>query len=235
MEVGKLTVQARETFGKGASRRYRAKGLIPGICYGHQLEKPVPFVVDPKSLKGSLDPVKRRNTVIEVTVQGASTGVQNITAMLKDTQIDAIRRDLTHVDLIAIDVDKMVEVEIPVVLTGKSVGVVDGGILNLVRRKILVECKPTNIPTEFAVDVTSLSIGDVLHVSDLQFPEGVSPALPPRLTIVTCVAPQEEESKPSADEGAVAAAGDAGEAKKAEAKKAEPKKAEPKKEESKKG
>ncbi len=207
MEVGKLTVQARKNFGKGASRRYRAEGLVPGIVYGPMLEAPLSFTTTEKALKLSLDPVKRTNTVIEVSVEGADAAP--ITVMVKDWQIDAIRRELTHVDLIAIDLTKEVEAEVPLHISGKAKAAVEGGQIALVRRVIPVLCTPDKIPTEFVFDVTELEIGDAVHISDLQMPEGVRPAVSEKLTIITCVAPKGEDEKAAAagaEEGAEAPA-----------------------------
>ena len=107
MEVGKLTVTARENFGKGHSRRIRAQGLVPGICYGPTLEAPLAISVDPKALKMSLDPLKRRNTLIDLTVQSAS-GDKQLKAIVirgklqKSEDVDAdawkqVRRDVLDV------------------------------------------------------------------------------------------------------------------------------------------
>jgi large subunit ribosomal protein L25 len=205
MEVGKLTVQHRNAFGKGPSRRIRTQGLVPGICYGFELDEPLPIVVDPKALHASLDPVKHTNTVIEVTVERHSGPASFITAMLRDYQLDPIRREVTHVDLIAIDTNKTVEVEVPLSLTGKAKGVVLGGTLHLVRRALPVVCRPRDIPTGFPIDVSNMNIGDVLHVSDLKLPEGIKPAVPDRLTIVTLTAPAAEEPTPAEAEAAAAA------------------------------
>jgi large subunit ribosomal protein L25 len=217
MEVGKLTVSARTEFGKGPARRYRQQGLVPGICYGHDLDAPLPIVLDPRKLRASLDPVKKNNTVIEVTIETDGGKPKTITAMIKAAQIHALRRDIDHVDFIAIDTDKTVEAEVPVRFEGKAIGVIEGGILNVIRRSITVECKPADIPIEFVLDVTNMDIGDVLHVSDLEVGPGVQPAISPKLTIVTCVAPREEEVAAPVEgelaEGEVAAEGAEGEAK----------------------
>jgi large subunit ribosomal protein L25 len=221
MEVGKLTVQARDKFGKGASRKQRAEGLIPGICYGYNIESPLAVLLNPRELRASLDPIKKINTVIEVTVQGAKTATLN--AMIKDSQIHPITQKLEHVDFIAIDTDKTVDVEVPILLTGKSVGVIEGGILNVVLRSIEVRCKPVDIPVEFKLDVTELDIGDNVHVGDMQFPPGVEPITSAKQTVVTCVAPREEEEvKPvelaEGEEGAEGAAPAEGAAEGGEAK-----------------
>jgi large subunit ribosomal protein L25 len=201
MEVGKLTVQVRNKVGKGVARRLRAQGLVPGICYGAGLEEPLAIVVNPKALRASLDPVKRHNTVIHVTVEGQN---RTITAMLKDHQLDPIRRDITHVDLAAIDPDKPVTVEVPVELTGKPAGAIDGGQLHIVHRSVHVRAKPADIPVNFLVDVSPLKIGDTLHVSDMQFPPGVEPTDSLRLTLVTCMAPEAEAAPAAAAEPAAA-------------------------------
>ena len=82
MEVGKLTVHVRRDLGKGQTRKYRTQGLVPGVCYGAKLEAPLSIVIDPKALKGSLDPARGRNTVIELTVQDGDKSAAKLTALL---------------------------------------------------------------------------------------------------------------------------------------------------------
>jgi len=212
MEVGKLTVQLRHDTGKGVARRLRARGLVPGICYGKTMEKPLPIQLSPKELKGALDPQKRQNTVISLTVEDMEGKQQTITAMLKEYQVHPIKRGVTHVDLLAIEADKPVEAEVPIKLIGRAAGLVEGGQLNVARYKVLVRCKPADIPARLELDVSSLEIGDVMHISDLEFPEGVVSLDAERFAIVTCVAPAAEEEKPIPLEGeAVAAEGAEGE------------------------
>src|ERR1051325_1848824 len=107
MEVGKLTVSLRDRSGKGGSRKLRAEGKIPGVCYGASVEgriEPLPITVDVKQLRGALDPVRKRNTVISLTIEGGAA-TRALHALVKDVQVDALRRDITHVDLLATDHD----------------------------------------------------------------------------------------------------------------------------------
>jgi large subunit ribosomal protein L25 len=212
MEIGKLTVQLRRDTGKGVARRLRSRGLVPGICYGKTMEQPLPIQLDPKELKGALDPQKRQNTVIDLTVENAEGGPTSITAMLKEYQVHPIKRGILHVDLLAIEADKPVEAEIPIKLVGRAAGLVEGGQLNVARYKVLVRCKPADIPARLELDVSSLEIGDVLHISDLEFPEGVVSLDAERFAVVTCVAPAAEEEKPVVTEEELAAEGAEGEA-----------------------
>ena len=210
MEVGKLTVQVRSGTGKGVARKLRADGLVPGICYGHNIETPLAISLHPRELKGSLDPEKRQNTVIDVTLDDNGKSRQ-LTAMLKDYQIHPISRNVMHVDLVAIDADKEVEVEVPIKLVGKHKGLVNGGQLHVVRHEITIWCKPAAIPSQLELDISELDIGDVLHISDMTMPPGVESIDSERLTIVTCTAPAAEEEKKEevAVEGAAAAPADA--------------------------
>ena len=208
MEIGKLTVDLRTDTGKGFARRLRNQGLVPGICYGAKLETPLMLTLSPKALKQSLDPLKRQNTVLTLDVQQNGATQTTVTAMLKEYQIHPIRRDVMHIDLVAIEADKKVEAEVPVEITGKAVGVaVGGGQLRVSHHSVMVSCKPADIPTKFVADVTELDIGHILRVGDLNYPEGVTPTEDPKLPIVTCVATAaEEEAKPEDAEAETAAA-----------------------------
>lgn len=202
MEVGKLTVKRRYETGKGTARRLRTTGKVPGVCYGATLDQPLSLEVDARSFRSSLDPVRRQNTVIELTVEEDGQPAKNLTVMVKDYQIDLIRRDLSHVDFLSVDKDQLVDVEVPLELSGKHKGVLAGATLHVVRHDLAIRCRPADIPEKVVVDITSLDVGGVIHVSDLALPSGVSAAVAGHLTVVTCVAPEIE----AASEGAEAKA-----------------------------
>jgi large subunit ribosomal protein L25 len=201
MDVGKLTVQVRKGTGKGVARKLRTQGLVPGICYGDKIEGALPIAVDPKALKRALDPAKRHNTVITVTVEG--DGGRTLTAMLKEFQVHPLKQVVTHVDLVAIDPNKPVNVEVPLVFTGKAIGLVDGGQMHIVMRTVAVRCKPSDIPVKFELDVSPLHIGDALHVSDIKAPGGVEIIDAASLAVITVTVPVEEVVEtPAVVEGA---------------------------------
>tara|TARA_R110002096_G_scaffold143328_3_gene299202 strand:+ start:64797 stop:65441 length:645 start_codon:yes stop_codon:yes gene_type:complete len=204
MEVGKLTVQHRAVTGKGISRVTRRGGDVPGVCYGHGLEAPLAVSLNVKALKKAFDPEKRRNTVLELTIAGGEKPV-TVQAMVWDFQISKLRREITHVDLKAIDPEKMVEAVVPVLSQGTHVGLVDGGLLSWSRHEVKIMAKPASIPTKLVLDIAALRLGDTLHVSDLPLPEGVTLAEAGKLTIVTCIAPKGLKSDKT-DEGGEAVA-----------------------------
>jgi large subunit ribosomal protein L25 len=212
MEVGKLTVSLRTRSGKGDTRKLRAEGKVPGVCYGASVDgriEPLPITVDVKQLRGALDPVRKRNTVINLTIEGG-TAPRSLHALIKDFQIDALRRDVTHVDLLAIDPNKEVRADVPLEFIGKPKGAVEGGQLRIVVRALTVRAKPSDIPTKLVVDVSALEIGDVIHVSAIELPAGVVSVIGRDQAVITCAAPEEEKVATTAEgapvEGAAAAA-----------------------------
>src|SRR4051794_11797430 len=92
--TGKLTVQTRSTFGKGAARRLRTTGLVPGVVYGASTDgrvEPVSITVDVKALKACLDPIRKQNTVIDLTIEGDGQS-RTFAALVKEYQIHNLRR-----------------------------------------------------------------------------------------------------------------------------------------------
>jgi large subunit ribosomal protein L25 len=230
MEVGKLTVALRNTTGhKGASRALRTQGKVPGVCYGASINgriEPLSIIVDVKELKKALDPVKKQNTVIDLTIEGG-TEKHTFSALVKEYQLHPLRREITHVDLLAIDPNKEVLAGVPLEFTGKPKGAVDGGQIRIVMRSVDVRAKPVDLPTKLIIDVSPLEIGDVIHVSSIALPPGVTVVTGRDLAVVTCAAPEEEAVAATAEgaapaEGAAAAAPAAAGAKPAAGAKAAP-------------
>jgi large subunit ribosomal protein L25 len=227
MEVGKLTVSVRSNHGhKGASRKLRTEGKVPGVCYGASVDgriEPLPITVDVKQLRAALDPVRKQNTVINLTIEGATGGNKALHALVKDYQLHPIRREITHVDLLAIDPNKEVLAEVPLEFVGKPAGAINGGQVRIVLRRLEVRSKPSDIPVKLTVDVSPLEIGDVIHVSAVALPDGVTAVTGRDLAVVTCAAPEEEavatpaEGAAAPAEGAAAAAAPAAGAKDAKA------------------
>jgi large subunit ribosomal protein L25 len=192
MEVGKLNVEYRPSTSKSLTKKLRAEGKIPAVCYGQKAE-PLTLAVDAKALVKALDPVKKGNTVINMTVQGSPNGEQTLTVMVRDYQKDPIRGDLTHADFIRVSLDKEVRATVPVILTGKAAGVVAGGILHQVTRILEIAALPDKIPVKLEVDVTALNMGEAIHVSDLKLGEGVRPLVSGGTSVCSVTAPKAEK------------------------------------------
>jgi large subunit ribosomal protein L25 len=208
MDFAKVTVEVRSRTGKGGARKVRAAGKVPGVLYGRKGEPVVVTCVE-KELLQSLDKEKRRNTVLKLSI--VSDGkTEEVTAMVRDAQIDPLSRRLEHVDFLRVDLNEEVHVTVPLVLTGKAIGTTNGGQLHQSLHLVPVAAKPAVIPTKLEVDVTALEIGDALHVSDLKLTEGVRILLDAREALASVVAPKAEKVEAEAAapvEGAVPAEG----------------------------
>lgn len=227
MEQQTLSVESRQKTGKGVARKLRATGKLPGVLYG--MGKSAPVVVDPRAILRLLMEEGGRNRVLTLDGQGLA----GKHALIKDYQVDPVSRTLVHVDLLEIDINKKIIVTVPLNFTGKSAGVAEGGVMNIISRTIEVKCLPNAIPKHIDVDITALKIGDSIHLDDLRLPEGMEKSVLTNPTLCACVPPAKEEDaapklaataepevitekKAEGEEGAAAAAG--GEAKAAEKK-----------------
>ena len=184
-----LNVETRVRTGKGGSRKVRQDGLVPAVVYGKGVEAHN-LRLDPKALQQAVATEAGWNTLITRKGDGPFDG---LVVILKDMQIDAIRRNPMHVDFLAIDLKKTLAVMVPVQPVGKSQGEIEGGSLQLVRHEVEVYCLPTNIPTSIEIDVTALNVGDGIHIDEVSFPEGVESQHDVNFTVLTVVGRMAEE------------------------------------------
>lgn len=203
MEVKTIEAQTRSTTGKGMARRLRRQQLVPAICYGRG-RKPTPLAVSPSALSKALDPARGWNTVLKLKVVDNGRSTEDL-VLVKDYQLDPVKRTFLHIDFIAVRENEQVRVEVPLVLMGKPEGVKEGGILQQTYRRLVVQALPFSIPDKLEVDVAFLKMGQALHLSDVQFPAGVKTTLDPKTTVCSVVAPKEE--KAPTEEAAVAVEG----------------------------
>jgi large subunit ribosomal protein L25 len=190
-------------FNKNAARRVRVQGKIPAVLYGAK-EPAVAIELDPKQMLKILHSESGHNSIFDLELAGASVKTK---VMIVDWQYEPIKDRLIHIDLKRIAMDKLIKVEVPILLAGIPVGVkVGGGILDQVLREVEIECLPSDIPSHIDVDVTHLEFGDVLRVSDLPH-GGKIKFLTDETATVAHVVSIKAEVVPAADE--VAAAGPA--------------------------
>lgn len=190
MERPVLRAEFREGTGKGKVRKLRAKGLIPAIFYGPKA-KTIPLVVDSKELVNTLKTEAGENVLIDLHIMKDAKTDRKV-VMVKDIQIDPIQMKMIHTDFYEVTMDTMVTVEVPIHLIGKPEGTKMGGILEQVRRVIQVQSLPGDIPKSIDVDVSSLNIGDSIHVKDIQAGK-FKILVDANVTIATVVPPVVEE------------------------------------------
>lgn len=189
MQMQELTITRREGTGKGPARRLRAAGTVPAIMYGG--EAPQMIAVDPKSIIKLLH--GHEGTTLLLSLKFEGDGNAHL-AVLRDMQFDPVSERLLHVDFQEVSATKAITVRVAVHPIGEAIGVKDTkGILNLLVHELDVSCLPTAIPDRIDADVTSLAIGDILTVADLQPPQGVRILNDPGLAVARVSPPMAEE------------------------------------------
>jgi large subunit ribosomal protein L25 len=192
MERPVLSAEIREGVGKGKARKLRAKGLIPAIFYSPQSQS-IPLVIDSKEFVKTLQTEAGENVLIDLNIRKGDQADRKV-VMVKDIQIDPLQGTTLHTDFYEVAMNEMVTVEVPVHLVGKPEGIKMGGILEQIRRVIQIQCLPGDIPKRIDVDVSSLKIGDSIHVQDIQT-EKAKILFDTNFTIATVVPPVVEEKK----------------------------------------
>ncbi len=193
----KLNAEARQPDGKGAARKLRAAGLVPGVVYGHDMA-PVAVAVDARDLYHILHTDAGSNVLIDLHV-----GPERHLTLPREIQRDHIRGLFTHVDFLAVRRDQAITLDVPVELTGESHGVKEGGVVEHHLWEVKVECFPQNVPEHIEFDITGLGIGDGLKAGDLTMPKDVTLVTDPEASIMAVVPPpilRLEEEEAAAEE-----------------------------------
>lgn len=188
MNFIELNALPREKSGKETSKKLRRQGMIPAVIYGKK-EKNILVSLSNKELEKVIR--IKGVPIFKLKIENNSTSLVKM-AIIKEYQRDPLKDNLLHVDFLSIDLKEKLKIEIPIRLSGDAPGVKEGGILQLTQRELTIECLPTEIPKEITVDISNLKVGDVIHVKDIIFPEGVTCLTPKDISLVTVQLPKEE-------------------------------------------
>jgi large subunit ribosomal protein L25 len=197
-----LEAQKRDTFGKNEARRTRAAGHVPGVLYGGDGKEATAIAVAPKALLKILHSESGQNTLISLKLDGAG----DTRVLVKDFQLDPVTHAVLHADFYRVAMDRLLQVTIPVIAHGEPKGVKQqGGLLEHIRREIVIECLPADIPEHIDVDVTELMLHQGIRVRDVATNPKWKPVTEPEAMLVHVILPKAEEVVAPV-EGAVAAA-----------------------------
>jgi large subunit ribosomal protein L25 len=196
-----LVAETGRPTGSPASRRLRATGRIPAVLYGRGAE-PAAISVEWRDLRSALTTDKGLNALLTLKI-----GSQSTKAIVKEMQRHPVRRDVLHIDFLAVDVDKPITTDVPLVLEGEPEKVTrDDGVVEQIVNVLIVTAKPDAIPGHIGVDVSDLEIGQQITVGDLQLPAGVTTETDPEETVATAkltslaLAEEEEEEGEEGEE-----------------------------------
>ena len=185
-DMAVLTAKPRVARGKGGARAARRAGLVPAIVYGGGSE-PVAVSIDRHELLQEYGRGGFFSRLYELGV-----GADTVRVLPRDAQLHPVTDQPLHVDFLRLAADTRVNVDVGVVFGNEeeAPGLRRGGVLNVVRRTIGLDCRADTIPQEIPVDLSGLEIGDSVHISHIELPEGVHPIIRGRdFTIATIAAP----------------------------------------------
>ncbi|MFM8237328.1 MAG: 50S ribosomal protein L25 [Actinomycetota bacterium] len=179
-----LTAERRDALGKGGAGRVRRDGRVPAVVYGLGGES-IPVSVGARELSRLLAGPSGVNTLITLSLDGTEE-----LALARQIQRNPLKGSITHVDFIRVRADQTVEADVPLHLVGDAEGVSRGGVLEQSLHQLLVEARPSDVPTSIEIDVTALMIGDSVHVRDLAVPAGVTVLQDPDALVAVISAPR---------------------------------------------
>ena len=184
-----VEAQSRAEFGKNANRRLRVAGRIPAVMYGGARDA-VAMSVTPGAIQSVLYADAGQNTIFSLELDGEVQA----NAMVKEYQLDPVKGNLIHADLMAINMDQELFLTVAIEIVGEAVGVtLDAGTMDVVTREVEVQCLPADIPESIKVDVSELQINQYIRVKNIEVNPKVKMLTDPELVLVTVLPPVKEE------------------------------------------
>lgn len=215
-DTATIAAEPRATRGKGGARAARRAGRIPAIVYGGGGGS-LAVSVGRRELLREYERGGFFSRLYELGVAGG----ESIRVLARDVQLHPVTDDPLHIDFLRLSADTRIDVDVAVVFINEedSPGLRRGGVLNVVRRAVGLNCRADSIPETLVVDLADLEIGDSVHISRVALPEGAHPTIRDRdFTIATIAAPTvvadeaaeaaEAEEEEEAEEAAPATEGD---------------------------
>jgi len=197
LEQIELNATVRKTTGNSPARELRRGGQIPAVLYGPQTE-PVLLSVNIKEFEQILKKGNIGSIILNLVIQNGKKVTKP--AMIKELQSHPVSGSFLHIDFYEIDMQRKINVMIPVVTKGISKGVEAGGLLQIIRREIEVLCMPGDIPEAFEIDITDMDVGDSVHVQELPIGDNVEMSADVNFTVLTVVSPKVEEVEEEVEE-----------------------------------
>jgi large subunit ribosomal protein L25 len=192
MERITINVEKREETGKGAARSLRRKDIVPGVLYrgGGSL----PIKLPKKEVMQFINTTSGQQVMVNLHFNDGESKL----ALIKEFQVDPIRRELLHADFFEVSLTEKLKVNVHISVTGEPIGVKrDNGILQYHLREIEIECLPDRVPGHVDIDASGLEIGQALHVRDLNLGEAIRIITDPGEVIVNVIAPLVEAAAPT--------------------------------------
>jgi large subunit ribosomal protein L25 len=202
MEELQLEVTLRKDVGKSKAKACRRSNMIPAVVYGEKSNLPV--AVNKTQFQRLIGSRSAENVIInlKITEDDASRAKKSKErpVLIKEIQYEPVLGGILHVDFHEISLTKEITVKVPLIAKGEPVGVKQGGgVLQHQSWEIEIKCLPKNMPEKIEADVSSLNIGDSIHIRDLKLPSGVVALQDADMVILAVVPPAKVEVAPAAE------------------------------------
>ena len=205
-DITQIDATMRSRVGKGSARAARRAGRVPAVIYGEK-QPPLSIELEERVIRKVIHEPGIFGRLLEINVEGQKT-----TVLTRDIQMHPVTDEPLHLDMLRIGKNATVAVAVPVEFINheSSPGLKIGGVLNIVRHEVELNCPAGDIPEKITVDLDGIKIGDSIHISAIALPDGVTPTITDRdFTVATLQSPgggvkNEDEEEQEAAEGETA-------------------------------
>jgi len=194
----KFSVDRRDEFGDGPSKKLRENGYIPGVIYGKDIDT-IPIKVSEDKFREVMRKYGH-NCIFRFDIPDVK---EELIAIVKEIQLDYLSEGILHIDFMKILLDKPIVLEVPIIAVGIPVGVTKGGMLEQTLHELEIRSLPMEVPDSIKVDVSELDFGSSIHTGEITLPENVELVSNPELLVYTVSSPSVVEEKVLVEEEVV--------------------------------
>jgi len=186
----KLKVELRDNTGKEVNKKFRREGIVPGVLYSPHDKENLILKIKTDELSKLLS--AKSHGLIDLEINDGKKKVNRLT-VIKDIQYNSLKKQIIHVDFYGVTLKEKLTLEVDIELIGESIGVKEGGILQVELRKVEIECLPSQVPESLKADINNLNVGDHISVGGMEIPEGVEVLTAPDRIVAAVVLPSKIE------------------------------------------
>ena len=201
-DVTTVSAKLRDRVGKGSARAARRAGMVPAVIYGNK-QPALGIELEARVIRKIIHEPGIFSRLLDIDVDGKA-----ITVLTRDIQFHPVSDEALHFDFLRVSESSTISVAIGVefINEDKCPGLRIGGVLNVVRHEVELNCPANAIPEKITVDLEGVKVGDSIHISSIALPEGVEPTITDRdFTVATLQSPgggvKNEDDEDEAAEG----------------------------------
>lgn len=195
-----LSIECKTRSPQSKPKAMRREGVIPAVLYGHNGAESVSLSLDAKAADYLVRNASVNNTLVQVNVSDMPWKGK---AIIREVHTHPAKGHLYHLSFFSVAAQDSLEVTVPIHFVGDAVGVIEErGVLDTPLNELQVRCDPANIPEYIEVNISNLKVGDNLHISDIDLPKGVEPAIDADRTLASVFPPRKVQTEEPAEEPA---------------------------------